>query len=306
MKNRILIPLGMTASNTSVRELTGPDVATPHKLVNGQPVAIKYRNVDNIAGAGAINSNVLEMAEYLRFHLRDGRYRGRQLLSKRSHDEMVSPQMITGRGLDPFLPMTHFYTYGLGLIIRDYYGKTLVSHSGGIDGMLSSMAWIPEIGAGVIVLTNTDNQELRTALTYRIVDQLLGAPPRDWSTDYLNRTRAGQRSQDSIQAAVLAQRVIGTRPSLGLDRYVGSYEHPLFGSLQIELEDNALVIRRSAEFSGAMEHWHNDMFAVKWTTSRAPGYTFALFKLDERARVVSLDVRGPPFGQGATFIRAPR
>jgi CubicO group peptidase (beta-lactamase class C family) len=202
VKQRIFAPLGMTTSTTSVSDLaSAADVATPHALVNGKPVAIKYRNIDNVGPAGSINSSVLEMAQYVRFHLRDGTYRGKQLLSKRYHDEMLTPQMIAGTGRDSLMPMVHFDTYGLALWLRDYYGKKLVSHGGGIDGMLSQMAWIPEADVGVVVLTNTDGQNLQNALTYRILDQLLGAPARDWSATFLAQSREGQRRADSGRAA---------------------------------------------------------------------------------------------------------
>src|SRR5215213_10817046 len=47
IKQRIFTPLGMSSSNTSVRDLAeAGDVATPHALVDGKPVAIKYRNID--------------------------------------------------------------------------------------------------------------------------------------------------------------------------------------------------------------------------------------------------------------------
>jgi hypothetical protein len=60
----------MSDTGTSVRTLSGsPDVATPHSKFDGQVVPIPYRNVDNIAPAGSINSNVLDMAQWVRLHL---------------------------------------------------------------------------------------------------------------------------------------------------------------------------------------------------------------------------------------------
>lgn len=309
IKQRIFAPLGMTTTNTSTKDLAGnPNVATPHALVNGQPVAIKYRNIDNVGPAGSINSNVLEMAQYIRFHLRDGSYQGTRLLSKKYHDEMQTPQMIAGTGRDSLMPMVHFDTYGLALWLRDYYGKKLVSHGGGIDGMLSQMAWIPEADAGVVVLTNTDGQNLQNALTYKIVDQLLGAPARDWSAIMLAQSRQAQQRGDSVRAALAAQRVTGTHPSLALDKYTGTYDHSFYGELRIEQEGNDLVLRRSAEQWARLEHWHLDTYRVEWNTSRTPGLnTFAIFRVDPNARVTALEMRGAPFAtpyaEGAVFTR---
>jgi CubicO group peptidase (beta-lactamase class C family) len=309
VKQRIFTPLGMTTSNTSTNDLAGAaDVATPHTLVNGQPVAIKYRNIDNVGPAGSINSNVLEMAQYVRMHLRDGSYGGKQLVSRKYHDEMVTPQMIAGTGRDSLMPMVHFDTYGLALWLRDYYGKKLVSHGGGIDGMLSQMAWMPEADVGVVVLTNTDNQNLMNALEYKILDLLLGAPTRDWSAIFLTQSRLAQQRGDSVRAALASHRVTGTHPSLALEQYVGTYDHPFYGEIRIEQDGNGLTLRRSAESWGKMEHWHFDTFRVDWNTSRTPDVaTFAMFRVDPNGKATVLEMRGPPFAtpysEGAVFTR---
>jgi CubicO group peptidase (beta-lactamase class C family) len=296
IKRRIFTPLGMTTSNTSARDQIGPDVARPHALVGGKPVPIEYRNIDNVGPAGSINANVLDMAQYLRFHLRDGRYKGTQLLSQRFQDEMETAQMIAGSGRDPLLPMVHFNTYGLGFWLRDYYGKLLVSHGGGIDGMLSQMAWLPEADVGVVVLTNTDGQNLQNALPFAVLDRFIGAPTRDWSALYLAQARQLQASSDSARAALTAQRMSGTRPSLALERYVGTYDHPFYGELRIERAGEALALKRSAEQWGSLGHWHLDTFGVTWNVSRTPDInTFAIFRVDPDGTVGALEMRGPPF-----------
>ena len=250
------------------------------------------------------------MAQYVRFHLRDGVYGGTRLLSKKYHDEMLTPQMIAGTGRDTMLPMVHFDTYGLALWLRDYYGKKLVSHGGGIDGMLSQMAWMPEADIGVVVLTNTDGQTLQNALTYKVLDMLLGAPARDWSALFLAQSRQAEQRNDSARAALTAQRVTGTHPALALDRYTGTYDNPFYGEVRIEQDGNDLVLRRSAEQWGRMEHWHFDTFRIEWNTTRTPGLsTFALFRVDPNGRVPVLEVRGAPFAspysEGAVFTRKP-
>ena len=102
----------------------------------------------------------------------------------------------------------------------------------------------------------------------------------------------------------------GTRPSLALDRYTGTYDNPFYGEVRIEQDGNALVLRRSAEQWGRMEHWHFDTFRIDWNTTRTPGLsTFALFRVDPKARVPVLEVRGAPFAspysEGAVFTRKP-
>jgi hypothetical protein len=45
-------------------------------------------------------------------------------------------------------------SYGLGLRRDDADGLTLIGHSGSLKGVSSHMAWAPELGVGVVVLSN--------------------------------------------------------------------------------------------------------------------------------------------------------
>ena len=77
IRQRIFQPLGMTASSTTVTALRGVDnLAAPHADVNDTVRAIPYRNIDNIAPAGSINSNVIDMAQWLRLQIGGGKYAG--------------------------------------------------------------------------------------------------------------------------------------------------------------------------------------------------------------------------------------
>jgi hypothetical protein len=102
--------------------------------------------------------------------------------------------------------------------------------------------------------------------------------------------------------------VTGTKTSLALDRYAGIYDNAFYGELRIEQEGGGLVLRRSAEQWGKLEHWHFDTFGVSWNTSRNPGInSFAIFRVDPNAKVAALEMRGPPFAtpyaEGAVFTR---
>jgi Domain of unknown function (DUF3471)/Beta-lactamase len=209
---------------------------------------------------------------------------------------MQVAQMVASAGRDTLLPMVHFDTYGLGLWLRDYYGKLLVSHGGGIDGMLSQMAWLPEADVGVVVLTNTDGQNLQNALPFKILDRFLNVPDRDWSALYLTQARQQRQRADSVRASQVAQRVTGTKPSLPLDRYTGVYDNPFYGTLRITQDGNRLLLDRSAEQSATLEHWHLDTYSVMWNRSRTPEInSFAVFRVDPNAKVTALEMRGPPF-----------
>src|SRR4029078_13052554 len=155
VRDLIFNPLGMTSSSTSIKALAGSnDVATPHAKIDDKVQAIAWRNIDNIAPAGSINSNVQDMAQWLRLQLGDGVYQGKRLLSSAAIKEMHSPQtVIRLEGQQGSLyPAAHFLNYGMGWFLSDYRGKKVVEHGGAIDGMRAGVAMIPEEKLGVVIL----------------------------------------------------------------------------------------------------------------------------------------------------------
>ena len=294
VKQRFFRPLGMTASNTSVTDLRGQgNVATPHFKVGGRAVPIGWRNIDNAGPAGSINSNVLDMAQWIRLHLGEGEYQGQRLLSQRVIREMQTPHTITGSGMDTIFPMSHFSTYGQGFGLRDYYGRKLVQHSGGIDGMLSNVALIPEENLGLVVLTNTEGHNLGGALVYKILDSFLPVPARDWSSIYLKLDAISRQRADSAENARARTRVVGTKPSLSLEQYAGTYENEMYGEARVAHENGRLVLRRFLEFNGPLEHWHYDTFRVQYEQARQ-GKPMLTFTLDPNGKVSGLLLEGLP------------
>jgi CubicO group peptidase (beta-lactamase class C family) len=180
LARRIFGPLGMRASNTSVTALRAhDDVASPHVWRGDRFEVVPYRNVDNMAPSGSINSTAADMAQWMRMLLAGGKYAGRELVKGATMEEITTPQTIRPVRRNPLQPSTHFSLYGLGVGMRDYLGAKVLEHDGSIDGMVSWTAWVPERGLGLVILTNAHGHNLaHRAISDRILDAYLGAPAR--------------------------------------------------------------------------------------------------------------------------------
>jgi CubicO group peptidase (beta-lactamase class C family) len=303
VRERFFDPLGMKATNTTIKAFkAGDNVATPHNEVDGRLRVIRYGNVDGAGGAAAINSNVAEMAEWLRLQLGRGKYQGRQIFSPGVAREMWTPHTVIpiSEQAEKFNPTRHFSTYGLGWFVSDYHGRKVASHGGGLDGMISQVAMMPEENLGVVVLTNSETP-LASLMVNKVFDVFLGVPKRDWSAEFLERTKAAKETAAAEEKKIEAERVPNTKPSLSLEKYVGSYTGEMFGEAKIELENGKLVIRLipSPNFVGDLEHWQYDTFRVKWRASVVYPFPkgFVTFILNARAQVdeMKLDVPNPDF-----------
>ena len=114
-------------------------------------------------------------------------------------------------------------------------------HTGSIDGMAAIVGLIPDEDLGVVVLENRDHAECRHALMWKVFDLWGGTPEgRDWSEE-LKKVYEELAAQAEEQERTLREkRVEGTRPTLPLDRYVGTYRHPIYDDLRVTMRQGAL------------------------------------------------------------------
>jgi CubicO group peptidase (beta-lactamase class C family) len=293
MRERLFTPLGMKSTSTSIKAFAGStNVATPHSRINDKIQVVSWRNIDNIAPAGSINSNVQDMAQWVRLNLGAGVYQNQRLISANAIKEMQTPQAIV-RLEGPrasLYPEAHFLSYGLGWFLSDYRGRKLVEHGGAIDGMRAEVAMIPEEKLGLVILTNLNGTALPQALMYKIFDFYLSAPARDWSSEMLKVEKGLEAVAKAAEKKAEAERVNGTSPSLPLEKYAGTFQSDMYGETKVAFENQKLVVRFGPNFNGDLQHWHYDTFRVTWRDPMQ-GKGFVSFRLNAqgKADVVSIE-----------------
>ncbi len=294
VERRLFGPIGMNRSSTSIRALEGQeDVARPHTLVDGKVAAIPYRNLDNCGPAGGINSCVRDWARWMMMQLDDGEIEGSRVVPASVIRETHAPQNLV-RPTSPvqreLFPSSHFFAYGLGWFMQDYLGRMVLSHGGGMDGMLSLTVLVPEEKLGVVVLSNYDEQQFYRALPFRVVDAFLKAEPRrDWSAELMKRHRDNEAKEKEAEAKKTAETSTTPRPPLELSRYCGTYRSPALGVATVALKDGKLHIEveRNTALRGELKPKDGDLFEAHWSdvffkTSPVP------FRLDAAGSPVEL------------------
>jgi CubicO group peptidase (beta-lactamase class C family) len=305
VRDRIFTPLGMTSTNTTVTALKSFDnVATPHDKFDGKVQPVPWRNIDNIGPAGSINSNVVDMAQWVRLQLGAGKYKNEQLLSSGAIKEMHMPQTVIRieGAAEKINPETHFMNYGLGWFLQDYRGRKVVQHGGNIDGMSALVAMIPEEKLGLVILTNMDGTPLPSALMYRIFDAFIQAPQRDWSADILKVVKAQEALNKAAEKKREESRVKGTSPSLALAKYAGTYTNEMYGDAKVTDETGKLLFRYGA-FTADLDHWHFDTFEARMKEHHL-GKGFVTFTLNAEGKVDEAKLTMPGAGE-IEFKRAP-
>lgn len=288
----------MDRSNTSDRAFkTTANVATPHGLDEGEVVPIPHDRVDNIAPAGAIISSANDMAKWLLLQTGDGTFGGEQIMDPAVISETRRPhnlQQVSDRAKE-LNPWTHFSAYGLGWGLSDYHGRLVVAHGGGLNGMTSSVALLPEEKLGIVVLTNFDLHGLRQSVVNHVIDAYLGADPRDWVQIYSEAIQQFVEGRELGTKARDEAQIQNTSPSLPVENYAGRYTSAVFGDAEITLEDGVLQLdpKTHPGISGHMEHWQIDTFLCTWT-DRVWDQSLVYFDLDDSGEVSQFRVTVRP------------
>ena len=296
VRERIFLPLGMNASSTSITKFAGIDnVASPHSKIDDKLQKVAWRNIDNVGPAGSINSNAVNMAQWIRMNLGGGMYENKRVLSAASVKEMQTPQTIIrieGNN-ERLYPDAHFLNYGLGWFLSDFRGRKLVEHGGAIDGMRSAVGMMPEEKLGVVILTNRHGSVLPHMLMYRVFDAYLGVAKRDWAAEAFPKFKAVEDQAKAAEKKMEDERVKGTSPSLALEKYAGVYQNQMYGDAKFAFKDGKLVSEFGPNFTGDLEHWHYNTFRVVWR-DRMEGKGFVNFKLNTKGQpeAVSIDNLG--------------
>ena len=304
VERRLFSPLGMTRSRTSSRGMEGvANVASPHAALGGEVVPVPYRDIEAVGPAGSILSTGADMACWLRFQLGEGEIAGRRLVDAQALLETRRPQTVIRREgpLELFYPGAHKLEYGMGWIVSDYRGLQVLDHAGGIDGMTSLVAIVPEEELGIALLTNLQTSAPPYGLLYDLLDVLLGHAPVD-------RTDGFRELAVAVVGMIAAEppRTPGTRPALPTDAYAGSYASELLGAARVLVEDGRLVFRLGS-FVGPLEHWHHDTFRAQWTDRAwrsAAGAGWVTFRLGRDGTIRDLELALAP-GEAWIFERVP-
>lgn len=252
----IFEPLGMTNSNFSIADSQkSGDFALPYKVANGVVVDVPFRNMDAIGPAGAINSDIQDMAKYIVMHLAQGK----GVLSATGEMQMMVPQMaIQAPSPDKELGDLD---YGLGFFITSYRGHKFVHHGGNVDGFSSLIAFLPEDNIGVVILANQDSSALPAVVAYNVWDRLLGLGPIDWTARVKQQQAMTKASETAAKQSGFSRQRTGTHPSHDLAEYAGEYQNPGYGVVRIELAGSNLKLDYHG-LGGVLPHFHYDVFKL--------------------------------------------
>ncbi|HWL90277.1 MAG TPA: serine hydrolase domain-containing protein, partial [Actinomycetota bacterium] len=153
LRDRLLGPLGMTASVAAITDEVWTDHATGYEpMRTDRPAQLRHplvpapRIVSNTAD-GSIVSNVVDMAAYARLVLARGDLpdaRGERILSEEGFARLMASAVDDG----------DHGRYGYGLWNEEVDGRIWLGHSGGMVGYTALLITVPVEGLACVMLQN--------------------------------------------------------------------------------------------------------------------------------------------------------
>lgn len=261
-------PLGMNRTAASWNTLKDrSNVIAPHVPFDGKlKVVDRYTNSIFDAAAG-LYSNVDDLTKWVQFQLDYGKTKdGKQLVSEKEMKQLSTPQTLQGNFSRPPYN-TLFRAYGLGFQLQDMNGKMEVSHTGGLEGIVTQIIMYPQLDLGIIVLTNQQEGAAFMAVSNTIKDFYLGLPEKDWVTEYSDLISKRKGDADKITTEVWETVEKNKKAKVAyLEDLPGIYKDPWFGDVTISKTIGKLRFesKRSSQLRGEMFYYKEDTFAVKW------------------------------------------
>ncbi len=258
LDRRIFGPLGMASSTTNPEVVAGlADVATGHFWQDARtlvpiPADWRYRpNLDTYGPAGSIRSTVVDLAQWLRFNINLGVVDGVRLLDAAGVAYLHAPRTLAGQS-----PRGDVASYASGWFFQTLQRHCYVWHEGGTAGMHSVVAYLPESGVGLAMLTNEPESKVPEHAVTRLVELAYGLQTPAPAT--LSSERAAVPSRRLL-------RVVPMGPPLPLERYVGSYTNPAYGTFEVRLGGGQLeAVLGPARIAMALHPLSGNTFTMPW------------------------------------------
>ncbi|KAI1078880.1 beta-lactamase/transpeptidase-like protein [Whalleya microplaca] len=191
-------------------------------------------DLDVASGAGGVISNVRDYARWIRCLVRED-----APLTKEGHWELKAARVVlppeSRAGFDAPL------AYSLGWKLGTYKGHRVFMHGGGMETHGAEVYFFPDLEYGVVALANTavTSNFLGRELAWKLIDDRLGVPEGE-RFDWAGRARQSlERKLAEPNTAV--QELYPDRADpplprrLPLEDYLGTYFHPAYRNVKIEL-----------------------------------------------------------------------
>lgn len=267
VQEKILNPLKMNSTVFSITDMRKQtDVFVPYNEKRDTTILYKinYLNeTDGLGPAGAIVSNINDLSHWLAALMNKGMYEGKQVIPKAVVNATMEPSIaLHNYSLDQGYTEILNPVYGMGRQTQSYRGHNIVLHGGDLNGIHSQISYMPQDSIGVIVFVIGDHSLRYNSIIYNIYEHLLGLSITPWSERGLKNRDASKKQGREGREKAMAGQIKNTKPSHPLSDYMGDFENPAYGIINISQRDTSMLFTLH-NIHLPIHHFHYDRFDTK-------------------------------------------
>ncbi len=226
-------------------------------LPQGNPGLYTFPTSSGIISTGQ------DMGKWLIFQINKTRVKGKAIINELNVDEMRVPRVevaVHGGRQFPQNRVTRVQ-YGMGWFIHDYAGVPTLGHMGGMAGTRALITVLPEDNVGIAILSNLGGMRVSLfpeAIRNKFLDLYLNVPDeQDWAKSIREDIRASYEQYNQKRRWEMLNNLA---PARDLENYTGAYENNLYGRVEINKQDGALILIYRDRPPVKLRHWNGNIF----------------------------------------------
>lgn len=222
-------PLKMTYTLGSFNKVMTKKHKIKRYLMDNDSIKeIKYKNSDIYLGAGGLYTSLNDYLKWMKLLLNKGIYNQQSIIPAHIINQLFSPLIFEKKRTHPYHNISN-QMYGFGLKHYKYQNEEIISHSGGLPGLTTSMVLIPNKKTGIFIMINKSNSGFLIPLMNEILDSILGLPFRNYCHTYKEFYSKYEKSKYSLKKTSYHPDVMKS--------FLGNYYNDYYGELTINFSN---------------------------------------------------------------------
>ena len=293
MHEKIFNPLSMNDTTISYKDhlqrknktithvFSIEDVSGEKKVVISplDPLEPQFEWAYTYAPAGGIDSSISDMLKWLTFNMNFGEYNDKRLISEEALAFLHHPTTFIHSTKEGDVT-----AYCQGWVFQDFLSYPMYWHNGSTVGSKTMIAFIPKLDIGIIILSNVGGTNLPDDLAKDFFESYItGELGNRAKTDFENILKSAENEEEYTPEQFSQPQDLST--------YTGRYYNNMYGTVDIEITENKLVMNMGPlEDPFYLHHLIRDSFEVVYDHCGIGSVGVATFKIDIYGEVESFSI----------------
>ena len=272
--NGVQAEKGQFAIVETARGIECGEIVIPNKQVDDDKIVKPLKSLIRIATAE-------DMANWVKMHLGNGTFNGKEVISRKNHKMLYYPQTITGSD------STRLTNYAQGWTVEFGEQGRYIRHTGLAYGYTALVGLVPDLNLGFVFLTNNGStSDPQSGLGRDLIELYRGTNNTKYFDEYFAEYKEDLFAKDEEKPAKEETPVA----ALANKAYTGTYYLDVFGTATIYEKEGDLYFKLK-DVDAKLNHKNGNVF--KFFQPGSGTYDLIFTVKGNRAQSFTFDINDP-------------